>query len=150
VIAEIDPRRIERVLRNLIGNAVEHSEGKPVCVTLAMDEPAVAVTVRDRGVGLRPGEEKLVFNRFWRADPSRTRQTGGSGLGLSISLEDARLHGGWLESWGATGQGAQFRLTLPVRAGDRLVSSPLRLVPEDAGRTSPVRPATGDDRVAGR
>jgi two-component system sensor histidine kinase MtrB len=150
VIAEIDPRRIERVLRNLIGNAVEHSEGKPVCVTLAMDEPAVAVTVRDRGVGLRPGEEKLVFNRFWRADPSRARQTGGSGLGLSISLEDARLHGGWLESWGATGQGAQFRLTLPVRAGDRLVSSPLRLVPEDAGRTSPVRPATGDDRVAGR
>src|SRR5262249_41740518 len=62
----------------------------------------------------------------------RARHTGGSGLGLSISLEDARLHGGWLESWGEPGQGAQFRLTLPVRAGDRLVSSPLRLVPEDA------------------
>jgi two-component system sensor histidine kinase MtrB len=138
VIAEIDPRRIERVLRNLIGNAVDHSAGKPVRVTLAMDEFAVAVTVRDQGVGLRPGEEKLVFNRFWRADPSRARQTGGSGLGLSISLEDARLHGGWLESWGAPGQGAQFRLTLPVRAGDRLVSSPLRLVPHDARLTSPV------------
>ncbi|NJC64951.1 HAMP domain-containing histidine kinase [Planosporangium flavigriseum] len=132
VIAEIDPRRIERVLRNLIGNAIEHSEGKPVCVTLAADDSAVAVTVRDRGVGLRPGEEKLVFNRFWRADPSRARQTGGSGLGLSISLEDARLHGGWLESWGAPGQGAQFRLTLPVRAGDRLVSAPLPLIPDDA------------------
>jgi len=72
-----------------------------------------------------------VFNRFWRADPSRARQTGGTGLGLSISLEDARLHGGWLEAWGAPGQGAQFRLTLPVRAGDRLTSSPLRLVPPD-------------------
>ncbi|MFD1321617.1 MtrAB system histidine kinase MtrB [Micromonospora sonneratiae] len=132
VIAEVDPRRVERILRNLVGNAVEHGEGRPVEVTLAADETAVAITVRDRGVGLKPGEEKLVFNRFWRADPSRARQTGGTGLGLSISAEDARLHGGWLEAWGAPGQGAQFRLTLPARAGDRLTSSPLRLVPADA------------------
>jgi len=132
VIAEVDPRRVERVLRNLVGNAVEHGEGRPVVVTLAADDAAVAVTVRDHGVGLKTGEEKLVFNRFWRADPSRARQTGGTGLGLSISLEDARLHGGWLEAWGASGKGAQFRLTLPVRSGDRLVSSPLRLVPDDA------------------
>ncbi|MFI5836043.1 MtrAB system histidine kinase MtrB [Micromonospora sp. NPDC051300] len=132
VIAEVDPRRVERVLRNLVGNAVEHGEAKPVRITLGMDQSAVAVTVRDHGVGLKPGEEKLVFNRFWRADPSRARQTGGTGLGLSISLEDARLHGGWLEAWGAPGQGAQFRLTLPARAGDRLTTSPLRLVPADA------------------
>ncbi|MEU3452784.1 MtrAB system histidine kinase MtrB [Micromonospora sp. NPDC006766] len=132
VIAEVDPRRVERVLRNLVGNAVEHGEGRPVRITLGMDESAVAVTVRDHGVGLKPGEEKLVFNRFWRADPSRARQTGGTGLGLSISVEDARLHGGWLEAWGAPGQGAQFRLTLPARAGDRLTTSPLRLVPADA------------------
>ncbi|MEU8021051.1 MtrAB system histidine kinase MtrB [Micromonospora haikouensis] len=132
VIAEVDPRRVERVLRNLVGNAVEHGEGKPVRITLGQDRAAVAVTVRDHGVGLKPGEEKLVFNRFWRADPSRARQTGGTGLGLSISLEDARLHGGWLEAWGAPGQGAQFRLTLPARAGDRLTTSPLRLVPADA------------------
>jgi two-component system sensor histidine kinase MtrB len=98
---------------------------------LAGDEGAVAVTVRDHGVGLKPGEERLVFNRFWRADPSRARQTGGSGLGLSISAEDARLHGGWLEAWGTPGGGAQFRLTLPVRAGDRLVSAPLPLIPRD-------------------
>jgi two-component system sensor histidine kinase MtrB len=132
VIAEVDPRRAERVLRNLVGNAIEHSEGRPVVVTLAVDERAVAVTVRDHGIGLKPGEEKLVFNRFWRADPSRARQTGGTGLGLSISLEDARLHGGWLEAWGAPGQGAQFRLTLPVRAGSKLTSAPLPLVPADA------------------
>ncbi|WP_205800919.1 MtrAB system histidine kinase MtrB [Micromonospora thermarum] len=132
VIAEIDPRRVERVLRNLVGNAVEHGEGNPVRITLGVDDTAVAVTVRDHGVGLKPGEEKLVFNRFWRADPSRARQTGGTGLGLSTSLEDARLHGGWLEAWGAPGQGAQFRLTLPARAGDRLTTSPLRLVPADA------------------
>ncbi|MFD6681067.1 MtrAB system histidine kinase MtrB [Micromonospora parva] len=132
VIAEVDPRRVERVLRNLVGNAVEHGEARPVLITLGIDETAVAITVRDHGVGLKVGEEKLVFNRFWRADPSRARQTGGTGLGLSISLEDARLHGGWLEAWGAPGQGAQFRLTLPARAGDRLTTSPLRLVPSDA------------------
>jgi two-component system, OmpR family, sensor histidine kinase MtrB len=132
VIAEVDPRRMERVLRNLIGNAVEHGEGRPVEVTLATDDAAVAVTVRDHGVGLKPGEEQLVFNRFWRADASRARQTGGTGLGLSISIEDARLHGGWLEAWGVPGDGAQFRLTLPVRAGDRLVGAPLPLIPADS------------------
>jgi two-component system sensor histidine kinase MtrB len=131
VIAEVDPRRVERVLRNLVGNAVEHGEGRPVQITLASDEASVAVTVRDHGIGLKPGEERLVFNRFWRADPSRARQTGGTGLGLSISAEDARLHGGWLEAWGAPGDGAQFRLTLPVRAGDRLLAAPLPLIPRD-------------------
>ncbi len=131
VIAEVDSRRVERVLRNLIGNAVEHAEAKPVVITMATDDAAVAVTVRDHGIGLKPGEERLVFNRFWRADPSRARQTGGTGLGLSISAEDARLHGGWLEAWGAPGEGAQFRLTLPVRAGDRLVAAPIPLIPRD-------------------
>ena len=145
VVAEVDVRRVERILRNLVGNAIEHGEGKPVKVRLAAREGAVAFTVRDYGVGLRPGEEKLVFNRFWRADPSRARQTGGTGLGLSISVEDARLHGGWLEAWGAPRQGAQFRLTLPLRAGTRLVSSPLRLVPTDF---RPPREAEPEPRVA--
>lgn len=131
VIVEIDARRIERVLRNLVGNALEHGEGQPVTVTVGATENAVAVTVRDHGVGLKPGEEKLVFNRFWRSDPSRARQTGGTGLGLSISLEDARLHGGWLEAWGRPGHGAQFRLTVPARAGGSLADSPLALVPPD-------------------
>jgi two-component system sensor histidine kinase MtrB len=149
LIAEVDPRRVERILRNLIGNAVEHAEARPVVVTLHADEVAVAITVRDHGIGLNTGEEKLVFNRFWRADPSRARQTGGTGLGLSIALEDARLHGGWLEAWGAPGRGAQFRLTLPLRAGDRLTSSPLRLVPVDAASVRArlaltVGPATPD------
>jgi two-component system sensor histidine kinase MtrB len=131
VVAEVDPRRVGRILRNLLGNAVEHGEGRPVDVVLAHDADAVAITVRDRGVGLRPGEAQIVFNRFWRADASRARQTGGTGLGLSISLEDARLHGGWLQAWGEPGQGAQFRLTLPVDAGIRLTGSPLPLVPAE-------------------
>jgi two-component system, OmpR family, sensor histidine kinase MtrB len=140
IVAEVDVRRVERILRNLIGNAIEHGDGKPVRVRLAERSGAVAVTVRDHGVGLKPGEEKLVFSRFWRADPSRARHTGGTGLGLSISVEDARLHGGWLEAWGEPGRGAQFRLTLPVKAGDRLTSSPLRLVPTDFRRPADAKP----------
>jgi len=92
----------------------------------------VAVLVRDSGVGLRPGEAELVFNRFWRADPSRVRRSGGTGLGLAISLEDAHLHGGWLDVWGKPGRGSCFRLTLPLRRGDQLTDSPLPLVPNSA------------------
>jgi two-component system, OmpR family, sensor histidine kinase MtrB len=134
VVADVDSRRVERILRNLLVNAVEHSEGRPVEVALRGDGRAVAVTVRDHGVGLRPGEAALVFDRFWRADLSRNRRTGGTGLGLSISLEDARLHGGWLHAWGRPGHGAQFRLTLPVHSGDPVVSSPLPIEPADVTR----------------
>ena len=129
VLAEVDSGRVERILRNLLGNALDHGEGRPVEVTLAADEDALAVTVRDYGIGLRPGEASLVFNRFWRADESRSRLTGGTGLGLAISLEDARLHGGWLQAWGQRGEGAQFRLTLPRRHGEELAASPLPLEP---------------------
>src|SRR6478672_1825266 len=127
--AEIDSRRVERILRNLLVNGVEHGEGRPIVVRVAKDEDAVAVTVRDHGIGLRPGEASMVFNRFWRADPARARTTGGTGLGLAISLEDARLHNGWLQAWGAPGEGSCFRLTLPRRAGESLESSPLPLNP---------------------
>ena len=130
IYADVDPRRVERIVRNLVANAIDHSEAKPVRVVLAADEHAVAVLVRDHGVGLRPGEASLVFNRFWRAEESRARRTGGTGLGLSIAVEDARLHGGWLQAWGEPGKGAVFRLTLPLNEGDVLESSPLPLGPE--------------------
>ncbi len=129
LIAELDSRRVERILRNLLANAIDHSEGQPVELTMRGNAGAVAITVRDHGVGLRKGEAELVFSRFWRADPSRNRRTGGTGLGLSISLEDARLHGGWLEAWGEPGHGAVFRLTLPRRHGDDPKESPLPLAP---------------------
>ncbi|MFI2241437.1 MtrAB system histidine kinase MtrB [Streptomyces chrestomyceticus] len=138
VIAEADARRVERVLRNLVVNAVEHGEGKDVVVRLAAaggrNGGAVAVAVRDYGVGLKPGEAARVFNRFWRADPARARTTGGTGLGLSIAVEDARLHGGWLQAWGEPGGGSQFRLTLPRTAGEALRGSPIPLEPEDSRR----------------
>jgi two-component system, OmpR family, sensor histidine kinase MtrB len=128
-IAEVDRRRVERILRNLLLNAVEHGEDKDTVVTVATDSAAVAVSVRDFGVGLKPGEEQLVFDRFWRADPARARTSGGTGLGLAIALEDARLHGGWLEAWGEPGEGSVFRLTLPRSVGGELHGSPLPLNP---------------------
>ncbi|WP_187645535.1 MtrAB system histidine kinase MtrB [Streptomyces sp. TRM49041] len=134
VIAEADARRVERVLRNLVVNAVEHGEGRDVVVRLAAAGGAVAVAVRDYGVGLKPGEATRVFNRFWRADPARARTTGGTGLGLSIALEDARLHGGWLQAWGEPGGGSQFRLTLPRTADEPLRGSPIPLEPDDSRR----------------
>ncbi|GAA2460539.1 MtrAB system histidine kinase MtrB [Streptomyces mauvecolor] len=132
VVAEADARRVERVLRNLVVNAVEHGEGRDVVVRLAAAGGAVAVAVRDYGVGLKPGEATRVFNRFWRADPARARTTGGTGLGLSIAVEDARLHGGWLQAWGEPGGGSQFRLTLPRTADEPLRGSPIPLEPEDS------------------
>ncbi|MFE2944829.1 MtrAB system histidine kinase MtrB [Streptomyces sp. NPDC059255] len=134
VVAEADARRVERVLRNLVVNAVEHGEGRDVVVRLGVAGGAVAVAVRDYGVGLKPGEATRVFNRFWRADPARARTTGGTGLGLSIAVEDARLHGGWLQAWGEPGGGSQFRLTLPRTADEALRGSPIPLEPEDSRR----------------
>lgn len=142
-LAEADVRRVERVVRNLVTNAIDHAHADSqrrsgtarVVVHVAADDQAAAIAVRDYGVGLAPGESAMVFNRFWRADPARARTSGGTGLGLSISMEDAHLHGGWLQAWGRPGEGSQFRLTLPRRAGGTLRQSPLPLVPEDAAET---------------
>ncbi|MBT2395678.1 MtrAB system histidine kinase MtrB [Streptomyces sp. ISL-100] len=147
VVAEADARRVERVLRNLVVNAVEHGEGRDVVVRLGAAGGAVAVAVRDYGVGLKPGEATRVFNRFWRADPARARHTGGTGLGLSIAVEDARLHGGWLQAWGEPGGGSQFRLTLPRTADESLRGSPIPLEPEDSRRAR--ERAEADSRVTG-
>ena len=124
---ELDQRRIERVLRNLISNASEYGEGKPIEVEIGSDEDTIAVVVKDKGPGLKPGESSLVFNRFWRADPARARNTGGTGLGLAIALEDARLHSGWIDVWGSPGKGTMFRLTLPRIAHKAISSSSLPL-----------------------
>ncbi|MFD1825534.1 MULTISPECIES: MtrAB system histidine kinase MtrB [Mumia] len=141
-IVDADVRRIERIVRNLVANAIHYSGSSQVHLLVAHGATSAAIAVRDFGVGLEPGQSQLVFNRFWRADPARERSRGGTGLGLAIALEDAVLHGGWLQAWGEPGQGAQFRLTLPRHAGDDPQRSPLPLVP-DAGaglnRTEGVR-----------
>ncbi len=130
-LAQADVRRVERIVRNLVTNAIDHAESHDVRITVAGNEQAAAIAVRDYGVGLTAEETAMVFSRFWRADPARARTTGSTGLGLSIALEDTHLHGGWLQAWGRRGHGAQFRLTLPRQAGQPLRHSPLPLVPED-------------------
>ncbi|MEO8221580.1 MAG: MtrAB system histidine kinase MtrB [Specibacter sp.] len=156
-VVEMDSRRIDRILRNLVLNAVEHSEGNPVKIFVSADETAVAVAVRDYGIGMSPSALEHVFDRFWRADSARARTTGGSGLGLSIAMEDARLHGGWLEAWGIPGEGSCFRLTLPRKRGGVLTHSPVPLPPDGGGRagsshtlaTGPVMTHTGSMGVVG-
>ena len=128
-VAEMDSRRIERVVRNLIMNAIEHGEGNPIDISVAGNESAVAISIRDRGIGMSPEAATRVFDRFWRADPARARTTGGSGLGLSIAMEDTRLHSGRLEAWGEREIGSCFRLTLPRVLGDTITNSPLPLEP---------------------
>ncbi len=147
-VAEVDARRIDRILRNLVVNAIEHGEGRDVVITIVVSEDAVAVAVRDHGVGLRPGESSLVFNRFWRADPARARTTGGTGLGLAIALEDARLHHGWLQAWGEPGGGSQFRLTVPRNTRVELLRSPIPLEPEDSSHHLRQRRSTVSSGVA--
>ncbi|MGM1017715.1 MAG: MtrAB system histidine kinase MtrB [Actinomycetota bacterium] len=128
---DMDPRRVRRVLRNLIGNAIEHGEGRPIVVTVDSNEYAVAAGVRDFGLGMDPDDAQRVFDRFWRADPSRQRTIGGTGLGLSIALGDANLHGGTLTVWSELAVGTNFVLTVP-RHGETLEGpSPVPVEPQE-------------------
>lgn len=128
---DVDPRRIRRILRNLIENAIEHGESRPIIVTINANTTAIAVTVRDYGIGMAQAQTERVFDRFWRADPSRKRTLGGTGLGLAIAQEDAAVHGGVIDVWSESGVGTVFRLTIPLSATGDSFLSPLPLVPED-------------------
>ncbi|HWM16531.1 MAG TPA: MtrAB system histidine kinase MtrB [Microbacterium sp.] len=149
---EMDPRRVRRVVRNLLGNAIEHGEGRPIVITVDSDQQAVALGVRDFGLGMRPEDVDRVFDRFWRADPSRTRTIGGTGLGLSIALGDMRLHGGELAVWSELGRGSNFVLTLPRNEGGLTGVSPIPVDPgddaitaiDDLGLTQPIDVLTMD------
>ncbi len=127
--AELDPRRVRRIIHNLLGNAIEHGEAQPVIVMIDSHETAIGITVRDFGVGMTEDDTQRVFDRFWRADPSRKRTIGGTGLGLAISLEDASSQGGWLDVWSEPGKGSCFRLTLPRKQDVPIGHSPLVLEP---------------------
>jgi two-component system sensor histidine kinase MtrB len=129
IIIDGDSRRIERIMRNLLANAIDHSEGKPIELTLRVNESAVSVSVRDYGVGLTPQHIERVFDRFWRADPSRSRIRGGTGLGLSIAREDAELHGGGIKVWGEIGRGSNFVLTLPRVYGETIAVPAISEIP---------------------
>ncbi|GAA4752751.1 MtrAB system histidine kinase MtrB [Amnibacterium soli] len=144
---DVDNRRIARIVRNLLANALEHGEGRPVDVTVDSSERAVAVGVRDHGIGMSQQDAERVFDRFWRADPSRQRRIGGTGLGLAISLEDAQLHGGALEVWTSGSDGTNFVLTLPRRSGSTELDRPVPLRPVDAVPERAVEPRHQETRV---
>ncbi|KAA1378264.1 MtrAB system histidine kinase MtrB [Aeromicrobium fastidiosum] len=114
-LVEADPRRIDRIVRNLLANAAKYSGSDVVEVEVAQNAESASLSVRDFGVGLSGDENIRVFDRFWRADPARTQ--GGTGLGLAISREDAALHGGTLQAWGRPGVGSEFILTIPKPEG---------------------------------
>ena len=112
---DVDSERVGQVLRNLLNNAVAHMpEGGEITVTAQAVGAEVAVAVHDTGAGIAPEHLPYVFDRFYRADKSRARQTGGAGLGLAIAKQLVVAHGGSISVESATGQGATFTFTLPV------------------------------------
>jgi signal transduction histidine kinase len=111
VVLTSDPRRLERIVANLIGNALEHG-GRDVTVRVGQDGLGAFVEVSDRGMGIAPEDLPHLFERFYKADRARTAP--GSGLGLAIALENARLLGGDIEVWSEHGAGTRFTLRLPV------------------------------------
>lgn len=146
VWADVDPVRIQRVVRNLFLNALEFAEGRPVEVTLAQTETSAAIKVRDHGVGMTDEVASHVFDRFYRADPSRKRTTGGTGLGLAIAAEDAHLHGGILTVLSCPGAGSSFVLLVPRHRDVEIEELPASVYDDDivAARLAWARTHPGD------
>jgi two-component system, OmpR family, sensor histidine kinase MtrB len=108
---ETDPRRLDRILANLLDNARDHAPGALTVVALRPGRDQVRITVADRGPGVPPDRLDRIFDRFFMADPSRR---GGSGLGLAIAAEHAALLGGRLDARNRDGGGLAMDLLLPV------------------------------------
>lgn len=117
---EVDPNRIRQMLLNLVTNAVKYTpEGGTVALELAPQDDGVQLVVRDTGIGIAPGDLPNIFDRFWRADPARSRagQPSGTGLGLAITRWIAEAHGGRIEVQSRPGRGTVFTVWLPGPAG---------------------------------
>ena len=130
-MAQVDETRVTRITQNLLVNAIEFAEGKPVQITVAGSQSAVALQVRDHGPGMTDAVAQHVFDRFYRADPSRKRTTGGTGLGLAISAEDAALHSGLLTVLSCPQQGSAFTLLLPRHQGEEIADLPEQVENQD-------------------
>ncbi len=122
-----DRRRLSRITRNLVTNALEYGAGKQVDVMVGVRDDVAGLGIRDRGPGVDPEQAKHVFDRFWRADPARARTLGGSGLGLSIAAEDAALQQAFLQIVSQPGAGTLFVLTLPGQHRNQPGSGPIPL-----------------------
>ncbi|MGR6914954.1 sensor histidine kinase [[Actinomadura] parvosata] len=111
-----DEARLRQVVSNLVGNAVTHTPaGTPVRVGVGTDGGEAVLVIADEGPGLAPEEASRVFDRFYRADGSRARATGGAGLGLAIVRSIVAAHGGRVELRSAPGRGAAFEIRLPAQ-----------------------------------
>jgi signal transduction histidine kinase len=111
----IDSHRIKQVLQNLLQNALTHTgQGGKISVSAGQSDKLVSVSVTDNGEGISPEDLPMIFERFYRVDKSRTRSTGGSGLGLTIAKRIVEAHGGTIEAASQLGQGSTFSFTLPV------------------------------------
>jgi signal transduction histidine kinase len=122
VVVVSDPRRLERIVANLVGNALDHG-GRDVAVRVGRDGVGPFIEVADRGPGIAPEHLPHLFERFYKADPSRSGR--GTGLGLAIAHENAQLLGGEIEVWSELGKGTRFMLRFvsePLRSGDPGVS----------------------------
>ncbi|MBI1795698.1 MAG: HAMP domain-containing protein [Candidatus Eisenbacteria bacterium] len=114
-MVDVDPTRIAQVLRNLLANAVRATpDGGAIAIAARASGREVAVEVRDSGAGIAPEHLPHLFERFYRADPSRARATGGAGLGLAIVKGIVEAHGGTVGVDSEPGHGARFRFTLPL------------------------------------
>ena len=114
-LVDVDPQRIGQVLGNLLSNALTHTPpGGEVVVAAQARESEVELSVSDTGEGILPEHLPYIFERFYRADRSRSRATGGTGLGLAIARQLVEAHGGRIEVESEVGQGTQFTFTLPV------------------------------------
>ena len=132
-----DEARLRQVVGNLVQNALRHTPaGSPVTVAVVANEGRARLSVRDEGPGLPPEAAARVFERFYRADPSRTRASGGAGLGLSIVASIAAAHGGTARVETSLGEGADFIVELPL-AGEEPDAPPIASAPEDASGADP-------------
>ncbi len=111
-----DAVRLRQVLANLLSNALRHARTR-VVVGGAREDDAVVLVVRDDGPGIPADQVALVFDRFWRGDPSRARATGGSGLGLAIVRELVAAHDGEVTAESVPGEGSTFTVRLPAGQG---------------------------------
>jgi signal transduction histidine kinase len=119
-VVRMAPDKIERVLMNLLANAVRHSpRNGEVAVVVEPNSDHVVVAVEDAGSGLYAGASERMFDRFWRADESRTRSSGGAGLGLAIARGLVQAHGGTIWAENRTGGGARVAFTLPLARSGR-------------------------------
>ncbi len=114
-----DPDLLRQATANLISNAVRYTpEGGTITVTARKGDLMGQIAVRDTGIGLTPEEAKMVFQRFWRADPGRARATGGLGIGLSVVKEIVEQHNGWVRVEGRPNEGSCFTIYVPLYNAD--------------------------------